>query len=148
MECFTLDSGPEALIAQLASESCLQAYIQVSTEELAGVVEPSLMRHLRQMQDCLQQIMGGGFEVAVASNRQGMDLLLTELLALGTWHGWELPLQAAAVRDLPQPAPASGLLGTDAQGEGARCWLQGELVWLSRCREVTDQADMSQHWGS
>lgn len=146
-ECFALhDADSQRVIDCLLSAETIHAYHLQTESEFAQIVEPSLMRHLRIMQQTAQQIMSGGVELVIAQERSSVDLLLTELFALATWHGWPLPVKAQGEKVLPPSLPRSGLLGTDARGDGAVLWLDQGVIYLSRSRMVSDQADMTHHW--
>lgn len=148
LECFQW-IGPEAhrSIHALLSAEILMQYSEHSTAELAQIVEPALMQHVRKMQNIAQQILTAGAEMVCEQDREGVDALITEVVALGTWCGWNLPLEKAAPPANPIPLPVSGLLQTGVSSEGATLWAVDDKLFLSRSREVSGTADMTHHWG-
>ena len=150
IECYrwlVLVPDSQQTIHALLSAELLMQYSEFSVGELAQIVEPSLMQHVRRMQNLAQQVLTAGVEIVCEKDREGVDLLLTEIVALGTWCGWNLPLEKTAPPAHPLPLPTSGFLQTGASSEGATLWAIEDQVYLSRSREVTDTADMSEHWG-
>jgi len=147
IECFCwVDVDPLMGPQTLLSSEVLTLYYEHSVGELAQVVEPTLMRHVRQMQQLAQHVLSSGYDATLSHDRPGLDALLTEIVALGTWFNWPLPLRKTSPPETPQPLPLSGLLGTDNRGDGAALWAIDGQIYLARVRDVSGQADMTQHW--
>jgi hypothetical protein len=143
-QCYRID--PPSLLAALTDEPMLLRYQETLALELPSLAEQSLIRHLRRLTGLASQVQVDGFENLARADLQAADELLSDLFAVATFHGWELPLEdlgasEQVVDDLPR-----GLLGADRHPDSARLWLlDGSTLALSRTRAVRDDIDLSSH---
>lgn len=144
MICSCYRTDPPSLLAALAAPELLDRYLAQLAAELPALADRALVRHLRQLAALAAEARAEGLERLAARDQHAADALLTDLFAVATWHGWELPLEALGERELPVEGLPRGLLGADRAADGAHLWVVDEdTVALARCREpaaeVADQ---------
>jgi hypothetical protein len=146
MRCHCYRIDPPTLLAALTDAPLLAQYLDALAVEIPSLAEQSLIRHLRRLSGLASQVQGAGFEHLARADVQAADELLSDVFAVATFHGWELPLEdlgesEQVVDDLPR-----GLLGADVHPDSARLWLlDGSTLALSRSRAVRDEVDLSTH---
>ena len=69
------------------------------------------MQHVRKMQNLAQQVLTAGLEFVTEQDREGVDALATEIIALGTWCG-ESALGKGRTASSADALTPSGLLQT------------------------------------
>lgn len=127
------------------SDALLERYRLRLAEELAACADRPLLTHLRSMRQLAAQAEGGRFHGLARSDPAGADALLSDLLAVATWAGWELPIGPAEERELPVEGLPRGLLGNDRSSAGAAVWRLGpDRIGLARPRQP-GQVDPG-HW--
>ncbi|MBA3684354.1 MAG: hypothetical protein H0W72_03850 [Planctomycetes bacterium] len=135
MKCACYRTDPPALVAALSSEELIERWLAQVTEEARTLVERTLVRHIRDLTMVAGRVLAEGFERVAENDPRAADALLSDCLAVATWHGWELPIEPLGERDLPVEELPRGLLGADASSEGAGVWLlDDETVALARHR--------------
>jgi len=131
MRCQLFRTDPPTLLAALTQETMLVRYQECLAAEIPSLAEQTLIRHLRRLTGYASQVLSSGFETLARNDIQAADELLSDIFAVATFHGWDLP---------------RGLLGADRDPDSARIWLlDGATVALSRARTVTDKVDMTGH---
>ena len=125
------------LVAALVNDAVIAPYLAEIERELPGLAEQSLRDHLRSMHALVTQIGVKGFEQAKQDEPAAIDGLLTDMLAVATWHGWPLPLEDLGMHDKDVALARLGLLGYAELGNGAAvyCWDDG-LIGLARDRSI------------
>lgn len=133
------------LLAALTDAALVARWQQAVGEEQPSLADRPLLAHLKRLNQAAARLMTMGFDTLARQDRVTADALLTDLFAVATWHGWELPVvqvgdQELDVADLPR-----GFLGADT-AEGAGLWLiEAGTVALARQRQAADEADWSSH---
>lgn len=131
-------TDPATLVAALTEPAMLGRYQQVVADELPSLADPALVRALRRLSATAQHATMRGFEEVARADLRAADELLTDLFAVATWHGWELPVEDQAEQDLPLDGLPRGLLAADANPDGASLWMiDGRTVALARSRTVS-----------
>jgi hypothetical protein len=142
--CWRID--PASLIAALTTPETLARYQDAVAEEIPGLADRALLKHLRRMTTLAARALAGGFDELARDELAAADELLSDLLAVGTYRGWELPLDALGEREVAVESLPRGLLGADQGVESARVWLlDRSLLALARSREAGEAADLSGH---
>ncbi|MCS6970587.1 MAG: hypothetical protein RMM29_01935 [Planctomycetota bacterium] len=127
---------PPSLVAALTAPPLLARYRALVERELVWLAERGLAEHLRRCLRLAGELEAGDLASVARRDRAGLDALLTDLFAVATWQGWQLPLERLddaelALDDLPR-----GLLGADESREGAALWLlDGGTLALARQRQ-------------
>jgi len=146
MRCQLFRTDPPTLLAALTEEAMLVRYQEFLSQEIPSLAEQTLIRHLRRLSGYASQVLSSGFETLARNDIQAADELLSDVFAVATFRGWDLPLESLGdseqnLDDLPR-----GLLGADRNADSARVWLlDGATVALSRARAVSDKVDMTGH---
>ncbi len=135
----------EYLLSCLVSSPMLHAYQQYLTEERASLVDAALIRHLEHLRQALQRLMLEGLSACSGSHLGDIDQVLTDIFAVATWNGWQVPVLPPTLHTLPEPRPACGLLASGEVGSGAHVWFHANHIFLSRDREIDRIADTG-HW--
>lgn len=139
-------TDPPSLVAALTEPATVVRYQEAVAAELPGLADRALIRHLRRLTTAASRVLGEGFEGVARADLALADELLSDVLAVATFHGWPLPLegmgeQELAVEDLPR-----GLLGADRAADSARVYLlDGTTIAFARARDAGDEADLSGH---
>jgi hypothetical protein len=142
--CFRID--PPSLLAALSDEAFIARYQGALADELPGLADRALVRHLRRLSTIASRAVAGGFDRLAEADPGAADELLTDLFAVATWRAWPLPLEQLGERDLPVEGLPRGLLGQDAGSDGAKLWLlDDETLALCRDREADTEAEMGGH---
>ncbi len=142
--CYRID--PPSLLAALSDEAFIARYQSSLADELPGLADRALVRHLRRLSTSASRAVTSGFDHLAEADPSAADELLTDLFAVATWRSWPLPLEVIGERDLPVEDLPRGLLGQDVGTDGAKLWLlDDETLALSRDREADDVADMGGH---
>ena len=133
-----------SLVAALTAPELLARYLDTAAGELAGLADAAQVRHVRRMTGLAGQAQGG-FDLVARRDPPAADALLTELFAVATWHGWELPIADLGAEETDIDGLPRGLLGCDPGG-GAGLWqLDATTVGLARHLEADRSADHG-HW--
>ncbi len=126
---------PATLVQVLTADGLLDRYQAGVAEELPGLADPAMAKHLRRMAALAAAARAHGFALLARRDPAGADGLLSDLLATATWHGWELPLAPLDEIDLDPTGLVRGLLGHDAEADGAGVWvLDPATIGLARWR--------------
>jgi hypothetical protein len=142
--CYRID--PPTLVAALTDAEVLARYQANVGDEVPSLADRAMVVHLRRMSTLASRVVVDGFERVAEQDPAAADALLTDLFAVATYRGWEVPAEALGERELAVEGLPRGLLGADAAPDGAQLWLiDQETVALARSREADDQADMSNH---
>lgn len=145
MRCLRFRTDPAALVEALASEPILRLYLASQEAELPSLADRGLSAHLRRLNGLAAQAMVVGITTLAKRDAAHADALLSDVLAVATWHGWELPLQALGEDDVDIDGLPRGLLGADPGREGASVWVVDHAtVALARNREA-GEADWHEH---
>lgn len=145
MRCLLYRCDVPTLLTALTDAALVLRWQQAVGDEQPSLADRPLLAHLKRLNATATRLLAMGFDSAARQDRQAVDALLTDLFAVATWHGWELPVQPAGeqeqtVDDLPR-----GLLGADT-AEGAGLWIiDATTVALARQRQASDEADWSSH---
>jgi hypothetical protein len=146
MRCFCYRVDQPSLMAALTDEALLVRYQSIIGDELPSLADRGLVRFIRQQSTLVSRALTEGFDRLAEQDIAGADSLLTDILAVATYHNWFLPLEALGERDLPVEDLPRGLLSADVSTEGAKLWvIDLETIALTRDREADDQPDMSSH---
>lgn len=146
MRCELFRTDPAALIDVLGSEEVLRRYLAAQEAEVPVLADRQLVAHLRRLNGLAARALTGGITVLAKQDAAAADQLLTDLLAVATWHGWELPLAREGETEVDVAGLPRGLLGADPGLEGAAAWVVDHgHVALARLREASDSADWSNH---
>lgn len=130
-------TDPASLVAALTEPAMLARYQQQVADELPSLADPTLVKALRRLAATAQHAIMRGFEEVARTDLPSADELLTDVFAVATWHGWELPIEDHGEQDLPLDGLPRGLLAADANPEGAHLWMiDGTSVALARARNV------------
>lgn len=134
-ECFRTD--PAALIAALTEPAYITQWQTAAAEELRRLADRRLAEHLRALDQVASRIATFGVDVVAQQDPAAVDAWFTDAIAVGTWNGWTLPLEALGEQDLAiEPLPR-GLIAADRSREGAALWLIDDTtIALARWREV------------
>jgi hypothetical protein len=134
-----------SLVAALSDPACLARYQQALGDEMPSLADQGLLTHLRR---CLGLAgrAAAGFEILAKTDLPAADSLLTDIFAVATWQGWELPIVAEGQVEVDATTAQRGLLGADPGREGADLFvLDHARIALARQRSAADQADPG-HW--
>jgi hypothetical protein len=146
MRCELFRTDPATLISTLGSDAMLRRYQAATAAELPALADRPLLAHLRRLDALAGRALALGFTALATEDAAAADALLTDVFAVGTWQGWELPAERladaeVAVDDLPR-----GLLGQDPGREGAALWiLDHGRIALARLREASGDAEWHPH---
>jgi hypothetical protein len=141
MRCACYRTDPPVLLAALSDPALVQRWLDQAADEVRGLADRALVSHIRELTRVASEVLGDGFERVAERDPHAADALLSDLLAVATWHGWELPIEALGDLDLPVEDLPRGLLAADQAREGASVWLLDDrTVALARTRVAGDQA--------
>ncbi len=144
MRCTCYRVDPPALVAALTDGENLARYQAAIGDEVPSLADRAMVLHLRRMSTLASRVASEGFERVAEQDPALADALLTDLFAVATYRGWELPAEDLGARELPIAGLPRGLMGADAAIDGAQLWLiDPGTIALARSREAADQADMS-----
>lgn len=137
MRCTCFDAEPAALVAALTEPDTVARWQANLADELPSLADRALQAHLRALARTAAAVLSEGFDVVCQRDVRAVDALLSDLLAVATWHGWELPLTSIGERDLPVEDLPRGLLAADTAADGAKVWvLDDRTIALARDRVV------------
>lgn len=135
-----------ALVAALTDLELLNRYQAALGDEQRISAERAMSDHLKRMSTLASRAMSQGFDVVARNDTAAADALLTDLFAVATWHGWDLPITNLGEEDVDLSELQRGLLGADGDGVGAALWqLDGSTIAFARCREVVPEARTDGH---
>ena len=135
-----------ALVAALTSPETLQRYQEALAEEHKITAERAMADFQRRMSLLSSRALAHGFETLARHDRTLADALLTDLFAVATWNGWELPIEELDESELDVSDLARGWLGVETPGEGASLWqLDGSTIAFARSRAASDDVAMDGH---
>jgi hypothetical protein len=144
--CLVWRTALPELVAALTDAAMLARYQEAVAEELPSLADRGLAKHLRRMSTLASRALGSGIEALAQEDVASADELLSDLLAVATFRGWELPLEPLGERELAVEDLPRGLLAADRAADSARVWvIDHETVALARAREVGEVADLSGH---
>jgi hypothetical protein len=143
MLCTCFRTDPSSLVAFLTDRETLLRYQEAMVVEVKSLADRALLHHIKRMSTLASAVQAHGFEAMARTDLAAADELLTDVFAVATWHGWELPAEALGEQELSVEDLPRGLLAADAGTESARLWmLDGTTVALARTRLAGDEADM------
>ena len=143
MRCETFRTDPATLIAALSEPALLQRYLDAQQVELPSLADRGMTAFLRRMGALAAEAQGVGVTMLARRDPAQADALLTDLFAVATWHGWELPVERLGETDAE--VGVRGLLGADVAADGATLWLiDHATVALARARQA-GEADWHSH---
>jgi hypothetical protein len=146
MLCLTWRTSLPDLVAALTDAAMLARYQDAVAEELPSLADRALAKHLRRMTTLASRALGGGFEALARDDLQAADELLSDVLAVATFRGWELPIEPQGERELDVDGLPRGLMAADRAADSARVWvLDPVTIALARSREAGDLVDLSAH---
>lgn len=146
MRCHCYHVDQPSLLTALTDEAFIARYQQALGDELPSLADRALVRFLRKQSTLANRALSEGFDRLAEQDTVAADGLLTDLFAVATWHGWDLPIESLGERDLPVEELPRGLLGADTATDGAKLWvIDQETIALSRDREADDVPDMESH---
>lgn len=138
-------TDPAALVEALAAPEVLNRYLAAQEAEMPALADRPLLAHLRRLSTLARRVLAGGLTALAKADPAAADELLTDICAVATWHGWELPLVRAGEVDIG-PEARRGLLGADPGREGACLWvLDHGRIALARARASGDDAEWRPH---
>ncbi len=145
MRCALYRCDVPVLLSALTDVDMVVRWQQAVGDERPCLADRPLLIHLKRLEATAARMLASGFEACARQDRAAVDALLTDLFAVATWHGWELPVQPLEAQDLILADLPRGLLGADIS-DGAGLWLiDGSTIALARDRQASDQADWSSH---
>jgi hypothetical protein len=134
------------LVAALTDVDHLARYQNALGEELRISAERALADHIKRMSALAGMALAQGFESMARQDTAAADALLTDLFAVATWHGWELPVTPLGETEFDPTGLTRGLLGADGDGAGAALWqVDGATLAFARCRVAIPEARMDDH---
>ena len=140
MRCHCYHIDQPSLLTALTDEAFIAKYQSTIGDEIPSLADRALIRFLRKQITLATRALSEGFDRLAEQDTAAADELLTDLFAVGTWHGWELPIESLGERDLPVEEIPRGLLGADTASDGAKLWvIDHETIALSRDR-IADEA--------
>jgi hypothetical protein len=140
MRCHCYHIDQPSLLTALTDEALIAKYQSTIGDEIPSLADRALIRFLRKQITLANRALSEGFDRLAEQDTAAADELLTDLFAVATWHGWELPIESLGERDLPVEEIPRGLLGADTASDGAKLWvIDHETIALSRDR-VADEA--------
>lgn len=140
MRCHCYHIDQPSLLTALTDEALMAKYQSTIGDEIPSLADRALIRFLRKQVTLATRALSEGFDRLAEQDTAAADELLTDLFAVATWHGWELPIESLGERDLPVEEIPRGLLGADTSSDGAKLWvIDHETIALSRDR-VADEA--------
>ena len=143
MLCTCFRTDPPSLVAVLTDVATLERYQETLASETKSLADRALVRHLKRMSTLASPAVAVGFETLARTDLANADELLTDVFAVATWHGWELPVESLGEQELPVDDLPRGLLAADVSTESAQLWmLDGTTVALCRSRKAGDEADV------
>ena len=143
MRCETFRTDPATLIAALSEPALLQRYLDAQQAELPSLADRDMTAFLRRMAALAGEALGTGMTALARRDAAHADALLTDLFAVATWHGWELPIERLG--EAEAEPEARGLLGADVATDGATLWLiDHATIALARARQA-GEADWHSH---
>lgn len=146
MRCHCYHVDQPSLLTALTDEAFITRYQSAIGDELPSLADRGLVRFLRKQTTLATRALTDGFDRLAEQDTAAADGLLTDLFAVATWHGWELPIESLGERDLPVEELPRGLLGADTATDGAKLWvIDHETIALSRDREADDVPHMEGH---
>jgi hypothetical protein len=142
MRCHCYHIDQPSLLTALTDEAFIARYQQALGDELPSLADRALVRFLRKQSTLANRALSEGFDRLAEQDTAAADGLLTDLFAVATWHGWELPIESLGERDLPVEDLPRGLLGADTASDGAKLWvIDQETIALSRDRQADDAVE-------
>jgi hypothetical protein len=139
MRCHCYHIDQPSLLTALTDEALIAKYQSAIGDEIPSLADRALIRFLRKQITLANRALSEGFDRLAEQDTGAADELLTDLFAVATWHGWELPIESLGERDLPVEEIPRGLLGADTASDGAKLWvIDHETIALSRDR-VADE---------
>ena len=146
MRCHCYHVEQPSLLTALTDEAFITRYQSAIGDELPSLADRGLVRFLRKQTTLATRALTDGFDRLAEQDTAAADSLLTDLFAVATWHGWELPIESLGERDLPVEELPRGLLGADTAIDGAKLWvIDHETIALSRDREADEVPHMEGH---
>lgn len=143
MRCETFRTDPATLIASLSEPALLQRYLDAQQAELPSLADRGMTAFLRRLGAQAVEAQAVGMTMLARRDPVQADALLTDLFAVATWHGWDLPIQRLGEADAD--VGVRGLLGADTATDGATLWLiDHATVALARMRQA-GEADWHDH---
>lgn len=140
MRCHCYHIDQPSLLTALTDEALIAKYQSTIGDEIPSLADRALIRFLRKQITLATRALSQGFDRLAEQDTAAADELLTDLFAVATWHGWELPIESLGERDLPVEEIPRGLLGADTASDGAKLWvIDHETIALSRDR-IADEA--------
>ena len=140
MRCHCYHIDQPSLLTALTDEALITKYQSTIGDEIPSLADRALIRFLRKQITLATRALSEGFDRLAEQDTAAADELLTDLFAVATWHGWELPIESLGERDLPVEEIPRGLLGADTASDGAKLWvIDHETIALSRDR-IADEA--------
>lgn len=122
------------LIDWCCDEAQLQRYETHVVSECEQLADISLLRHLRQLLQVVQQLRVEGRERMIEQQTAALDALFTDMLATATWHDWEAPLEVAGSGELALDVQQRGLLGADEISNAAMLFVV-DPACIAICRQ-------------
>lgn len=146
MRCHCYHVDQPSLLTALTDEALIARYQNAIGDELPSLADRGLVRFLRKQTTIASRALTDGFDRLAEQDTAAADGLLTDLFAVATWHGWELPIESLGERELPVEELPRGLLGADTATDGAKLWvIDHETIALSRDRQADDVPHMEGH---
>ena len=140
MRCHCYHVDQSSLLTALTDEALIAKYQSAIGDEIPSLADRALIRFLRKQITLATRALSEGFDRLAEQDTAAADELLTDLFAVATWHGWELPIESLGERELPVEEIPRGLLGADTASDGAKLWvIDHETIALSRDR-IADEA--------
>ena len=140
MRCNCYHVDQPSLLTALTDEALIAKYQSAIGDEIPSLADRALIRFLRKQITLATRALSEGFDRLAEQDTAAADELLTDLFAVATWHGWELPIESLGERELPVEEIPRGLLGADTASDGAKLWvIDHETIALSRDR-IADEA--------
>lgn len=141
MRCTCYRTDPPVLLAALSDAAFVQRWLDQTAVEIKGLADRALVEHIRGLTRVAGLVLADGLERVAERDPHAADALLSDLFAVATWHGWELPIEPLGELDLPVEDLPRGLLAADQAREGAHVWLLDEqTVAIARLRTAGTEA--------
>ncbi|NRA36747.1 MAG: hypothetical protein HRU15_01285 [Planctomycetes bacterium] len=123
-----------------SSVEVLMRYNEYAVNELEHMADADLIAYVKKLRVVAEQVYRDGYDAALQQDPALLDSLLTDVLSIATYEGWDHPLVADGLRNIDE-LPSPGLLGYDVSIQGAQLYvIDSKELALARSRQAGDDA--------
>lgn len=129
VEGLRFEARTDELLAALFSGPVVEAYLR-ELSEVGGHAEAPMLAHLARMRRLASEGAQRGLAELMREDPAAADALCVDILAVATWHGWELPLSGPAEGTVdPAEVRGRGFFGHGGGEQGAELLRLGDGRW-------------------